>query len=186
LKRTATAHGPGARSSDNYTLTLSNLPGPQRPIRMGGQFVDSLHVLPISYFGLFCAIASYNGQVRLTTVVDEACHPATRKLADQWAPAFERIYGEVVKDDGEVTAPRAARPGALPAARIGYACASCAYIGGVESVQVDRSSQMAVRHVLGDCRLAPKRVHDPQVEVGQAAVNHRGGSRACFPLGSCV
>lgn len=77
-------------------LRLSNLPGPQQPIRLAGELVDSIYVLPICYYGIFVTATSYNGLITLTAAVDDGCHPSARQLAERWAPAFDQLFEEVV------------------------------------------------------------------------------------------
>jgi len=78
------------------TAMLSNVPGPLTSVRLMGQEVDDLSFHAVTGFGLYFGIVQYNGRFKGGICCDASLEPDPKKLADCWAPAFERLYTAVM------------------------------------------------------------------------------------------
>ena len=77
----------------NATAVMTNVPGPQQPLYLGGSLIDSMMfwVPQSGDIGLGISILSYNGKVRFGVVSDRGICPDPDRVIDRFAPEFEKL-----------------------------------------------------------------------------------------------
>lgn len=73
------------------TGMLSNIKGPSEEAQFAGQAIDDLEFIVLGPLGLYIGILSYKGMVHGSICSDASCEPDPYKLANEWAPAFQRL-----------------------------------------------------------------------------------------------
>ena len=77
----------------NATAVMTNVPGPQAPLWLAGQRIDSLMfwVPQAGDIGLGVSILSYNGSVRFGVVADRGLCPDPERISARFADEYEKI-----------------------------------------------------------------------------------------------
>ena len=77
----------------NATAVMTNVPGPQQPLYLGGALIGSMMfwVPQSGDIGLGVSILSYNGEVRFGVVADRGLCPDPDRVIDGFAPEFEKL-----------------------------------------------------------------------------------------------
>ena len=77
----------------NATAVMTNVPGPQQPLYLGGALIDSMMfwVPQSGDIGLGVSILSYNGQVRFGVVADRGLCPDPHRVIERFVPEFEKL-----------------------------------------------------------------------------------------------
>ena len=75
------------------TAVMTNVPGPQQPLYLGGALIDSMMfwVPQSGDIGLGISILSYNGEVRFGVAADRGLCPDPDRVIDRFAPEFEKL-----------------------------------------------------------------------------------------------
>ncbi len=75
------------------TAVMTNVPGPQQPLYLGGALIDSMMfwVPQSGDIGLGVSILSYNGQVRFGVVADRGLCPDPHRVIERFVPEFEKL-----------------------------------------------------------------------------------------------
>ena len=75
------------------TAVMTNVPGPQQPLYLGGALIDSMMfwVPQSGDIGLGVSILSYNGQVRFGVVADRGFCPDPHRVIERFVPEFEKL-----------------------------------------------------------------------------------------------
>lgn len=84
-----------SKTSNQYTVQISNVPGPNDPIYIAGAKVEDLYFNVFTALGLYFGIVSYNGKVSATINVDGSTQTDPEKLAKYWKLEFEALQKEV-------------------------------------------------------------------------------------------
>jgi diacylglycerol O-acyltransferase / wax synthase len=79
--------------SRKATAVMTNVPGPQQPITIGGVEISRLlfWVPQSGSIGLGVSILSYNGAVQFGVISDSTLTPHPQAIIDQFIPEFERL-----------------------------------------------------------------------------------------------
>jgi WS/DGAT/MGAT family acyltransferase len=82
-----------AMLAKNATAVMTNVPGPQQPLYLGGAFIGSMMfwVPQSGDIGLGISILSYNGEVRFGVVADRGLCPDPDRVIERFAPEFEKL-----------------------------------------------------------------------------------------------
>jgi WS/DGAT/MGAT family acyltransferase len=82
-----------AMLAKNATAVMTNVPGPQQPLYLGGAMIDSMMfwVPQSGDIGLGVSILSYNGEVRFGVVADRGLCPDPRRVIERFVPEFEKL-----------------------------------------------------------------------------------------------
>jgi WS/DGAT/MGAT family acyltransferase len=82
-----------AMLAKNATAVMTNVPGPQQPLYLGGALIDSMMfwVPQSGDIGLGISILSYNGEVRFGVVADRGLCPDPDRVIERFAPEFEKL-----------------------------------------------------------------------------------------------
>jgi diacylglycerol O-acyltransferase len=77
----------------NATAVMTNVPGPQQPLYLGGALIDSMMfwVPQSGDIGLGVSILSYNGEVRFGLVADRGLCPDPHRVIERFVPEFEKL-----------------------------------------------------------------------------------------------
>ena len=77
----------------NATAVMTNVPGPQQQLYLGGSLIDGMMfwVPQSGDIGLGVSILSYNGEVRFGVVADRGLCPDPDRVIDGFAPEFEKL-----------------------------------------------------------------------------------------------
>jgi WS/DGAT/MGAT family acyltransferase len=77
----------------NATAVMTNVPGPQQPLYLGGALIGGMMfwVPQSGDIGLGVSILSYNGEVRFGVVADRGLCPDPDRVIDGFAPEFEKL-----------------------------------------------------------------------------------------------
>jgi diacylglycerol O-acyltransferase / wax synthase len=77
----------------NATAVMTNVPGPQLPLYLGGARINGMMfwVPQSGDIGLGVSILSYNGEVRFGVVADRGLCPDPDRVIDGFAPEFEKL-----------------------------------------------------------------------------------------------
>lgn len=77
----------------NATAVMTNVPGPQQALYLGGAPIRSMMfwVPQSGNIGLGVSILSYNGEVRFGVVADRGLCPDPDRVIDRFAPEFEKL-----------------------------------------------------------------------------------------------
>jgi diacylglycerol O-acyltransferase len=77
----------------NATAVMTNVPGPQQPLYLGGALIGSMMfwVPQSGNIGLGVSILSYNGEVRFGVVADRGLCPDPGHVIEGFAPEFEKL-----------------------------------------------------------------------------------------------
>jgi len=75
------------------TAVMTNVPGPQQPLYLGGALIDSMMfwVPQSGDIGLGVSILSYNGEVRFGVVADRGFCPDPHRVIERFVPEFEKL-----------------------------------------------------------------------------------------------
>jgi diacylglycerol O-acyltransferase / wax synthase len=75
------------------TAVMTNVPGPQQPLFLGGALIDSMMfwVPQSGDIGLGVSILSYNGEVRFGVVADRGLCPDPHRVIERFVPEFEKL-----------------------------------------------------------------------------------------------
>ncbi len=75
------------------TAVMTNVPGPQQPLYLGGALIDSMMfwVPQSGDIGLGVSILSYNGEVRFGVVADRGLCPDPHRVIERFMPEFEKL-----------------------------------------------------------------------------------------------
>lgn len=85
--------------TNQASAMLSNVPGPQKAVRLQGYELDDLHFGLYTTAGLYLGLMSYNNKVGCTICLDSGLGEA-EQLAHFWNREFEMLYEEVMKKEG--------------------------------------------------------------------------------------
>ena len=82
-----------AMLAKNATAVMTNVPGPQQPLYLGGALIDSMMfwVPQSGDIGLGVSILSYNGEVRFGVVADRGFCPDPHRVIERFVPEFEKL-----------------------------------------------------------------------------------------------
>ena len=82
-----------AMLAKNATAVMTNVPGPQQPLYLGGALIGSMMfwVPQSGNIGLGMSILSYNGEVRFGVVADRGLCPDPGQVIERFAPEFEKL-----------------------------------------------------------------------------------------------
>jgi diacylglycerol O-acyltransferase len=82
-----------AMLAKNATAVMTNVPGPQQPLYLGGALIGSMMfwVPQSGDIGLGISILSYNGEVRFGVVADRGLCPDPDRVIERFAPEFEKL-----------------------------------------------------------------------------------------------
>ena len=82
-----------AMLAKNATAVMTNVPGPQQPLYLGGALIGSMMfwVPQSGDIGLGVSILSYNGEVRFGVVADRGLCPDPHRVIERFAPEFEKL-----------------------------------------------------------------------------------------------
>ena len=82
-----------AMLAKNATAVMTNVPGPQQPLYLGGALIASMMfwVPQSGDIGLGISILSYNGEVRFGVVADRGLCPDPDQVIERFAPEFEKL-----------------------------------------------------------------------------------------------
>ncbi len=82
-----------AMLAKNATAVMTNVPGPQQALYLGGALIRSMMfwVPQSGNIGLGVSILSYNGEVRFGVVADRGLCPDPDRVIDRFAPEFEKL-----------------------------------------------------------------------------------------------
>src|ERR1700719_3736156 len=82
-----------AMLAKNATAVMTNVPGPQQPLYLGGALIGSMMfwVPQSGDIGLGISILSYNGEVRFGVVADRGLCPDPDQVIERFAPEFEKL-----------------------------------------------------------------------------------------------
>ena len=77
----------------NATAVMTNVPGPQQPLYLGGALIASMMfwVPQSGDIGLGVSILSYNGEVRFGVVADCGFCPDPHRVIERFVPEFEKL-----------------------------------------------------------------------------------------------
>ena len=77
----------------NATAVMTNVPGPQQPLYLGGALIASMMfwVPQSGDIGLGVSILSYNGEVRFGVVADRGFCPDPHRVIERFVPEFEKL-----------------------------------------------------------------------------------------------
>jgi WS/DGAT/MGAT family acyltransferase len=77
----------------NATAVMTNVPGPQQPLYLGGALIGGMMfwVPQSGDIGLGVSILSYNDEVRFGVVADRGLCPDPDRVIDGFAPEFEKL-----------------------------------------------------------------------------------------------
>jgi diacylglycerol O-acyltransferase len=77
----------------NATAVMTNVPGPQQPLYLGGALIDGMMfwVPQSGDIGLGVSILSYNGEVRFGVVADRGLCPEPHRVIERFVPEFEKL-----------------------------------------------------------------------------------------------
>ena len=77
----------------NATAVMTNVPGPQQPLYLGGALIESMMfwVPQSGDIGLGVSILSYNGEVRFGVVADRGFCPDPHRVIERFVPEFEKL-----------------------------------------------------------------------------------------------
>lgn len=77
----------------NATAVMTNVPGPQQALYLGGALIGSMMfwVPQSGDIGMGVSILSYNGEVRFGVVADRGLCPDPDRVIDRFAPEFEKL-----------------------------------------------------------------------------------------------
>jgi WS/DGAT/MGAT family acyltransferase len=77
----------------NATAVMTNVPGPQQPLYLGGSRIESMMfwVPQSGDIGMGVSILSYNGQVHFGLVTDRSLCPDPDRIIERFAPEFEKL-----------------------------------------------------------------------------------------------
>jgi WS/DGAT/MGAT family acyltransferase len=75
------------------TAVMTNVPGPQQPLYLGGALIDSMMfwVPQSGDIGLGVSILSYNGEVRFGVVADRGFCSDPHRVIERFVPEFEKL-----------------------------------------------------------------------------------------------
>jgi WS/DGAT/MGAT family acyltransferase len=94
------------------TAVMTNVPGPQRPLYLGGAPIDQIMfwVPQSGEIGMGVSLLSFNNQVQLGLIADAALTPDPDEIVRHFQPEFEQLLYHVLMDrwQGEVPAPEMA------------------------------------------------------------------------------
>ncbi|HWZ74432.1 MAG TPA: wax ester/triacylglycerol synthase family O-acyltransferase [Casimicrobiaceae bacterium] len=82
-----------AMLAKNATAVMTNVPGPQQPLYLGGALIASMMfwVPQSGDIGLGISILSYNGEVRFGVVADRGLCPDPDRVIERFAPEFDKL-----------------------------------------------------------------------------------------------
>jgi diacylglycerol O-acyltransferase / wax synthase len=82
-----------AMLAKNATAVMTNVPGPQQTLYLGGALISSMMfwVPQSGNIGLGVSILSYNGEVRFGVVADRGLCPDPDHVIERFAPEFEKL-----------------------------------------------------------------------------------------------
>ncbi len=82
-----------AMLAKNATAVMTNVPGPQHVLYLGGALIRSMMfwVPQSGNIGLGVSILSYNGEVRFGVVADRGLCPDPDRVIDRFVPEFEKL-----------------------------------------------------------------------------------------------
>eukprot|EP00924_Labyrinthula_sp_SR-Ha-C_P016913 augustus_masked-scaffold_6-processed-gene-18.66-mRNA-1 protein AED:1.00 eAED:1.00 QI:0/-1/0/0/-1/1/1/0/462 len=83
------------------TATLSNVPGPQNKVTLGGHEIEDIQFSLFTPAGLYIGLISYNGSVGCSVCLDEKLGDA-KEISKYWNEEFNLFYEEVMKVEGAV------------------------------------------------------------------------------------
>jgi hypothetical protein len=86
------------RASNIATCMLSNVPGPQQKVHLGGVALENMEFYLFGPVGVYFGILSYNGKVSVTANMDSKIGADPHKLVDLFPVAFEEIYKAICGD----------------------------------------------------------------------------------------
>ena len=77
----------------NATAVMTNVPGPQQPLYLGGALIGSMMfwVPQSGDIGMGVSILSYNGEVRFGLVADRGLCPDPHRVIERFVPEFEKL-----------------------------------------------------------------------------------------------
>jgi diacylglycerol O-acyltransferase / wax synthase len=77
----------------NATAVMTNVPGPQQPLYLGGSRIESMMfwVPQSGDIGMGVSILSYNGQVHFGLVTDRSLCPDPDRIIERFAPEFDKL-----------------------------------------------------------------------------------------------
>lgn len=77
----------------NATAVMTNVPGPQQPLYLGGSRIDTMMfwVPQSGDIGMGVSILSYDGQVHFGLVTDRSLCPDPDRIIERFAPEFEKL-----------------------------------------------------------------------------------------------
>jgi diacylglycerol O-acyltransferase len=88
------------------TVMLSNVPGPQRPLTIGGHTVNNIAFYAFAPIGCYLGIFTYNGQCNLGVVCDRSCELADAgSIAALWKPALDELLAALDAAGGKAPPP---------------------------------------------------------------------------------
>lgn len=82
------------------TLVLTNMPGPQRPLEMGGARIDGVLSWPpqSGHLALGMSVFSYNGTVCVGVMTDADVIPEPRRITEAFEHEFEEYVNEFLRE----------------------------------------------------------------------------------------
>lgn len=88
-------------SANRGTAQLSNVPAPQRQVKVFGKKVEQISFYLFSPLSVYLGILSYNGQVTAAFNLDSGLDVDPNKLTKHWNQEFEKLYEEVMSQPGD-------------------------------------------------------------------------------------
>lgn len=85
------------KATTRATLMLSNVPGPQKLVHIGGIAVEDIDFYLSSPQGTYMGVLTYNGKVLLTINSDAGCEYDPEELTAAWEKSYEALKEEVGK-----------------------------------------------------------------------------------------
>jgi WS/DGAT/MGAT family acyltransferase len=99
------------------TAVMTNVPGPQRPLYLGGAPIDQIMfwVPQSGEIGMGVSLMSFNNQVQLGLIADVALTPEPGEIVKHFQPEFEQLLYHVLLDDWGESVFRKGEPAEPPA-----------------------------------------------------------------------
>jgi diacylglycerol O-acyltransferase / wax synthase len=93
------------------TAVMTNVPGPQRPLYLGGAPIDQIMfwVPQSGEIGMGVSLLSFNNQVQLGLIADAALTPDPGEIVRHFQPEFEQLLYHVLMDEWEGHSPAPVR-----------------------------------------------------------------------------
>ncbi|MGO8740748.1 wax ester/triacylglycerol synthase family O-acyltransferase [Rhodoblastus sp.] len=85
------------------TVVMTNVPGPQRPLYLGGAEIDQMMfwVPQSGAIGMGVSLLSFNNHVQLGLITDTALTPEPDEIIKHFQPEFEKLLYHVLLDEWE-------------------------------------------------------------------------------------